>query len=80
MQITVRLLASYRKFLPEDHDAQAGYVRQVAPGSSVGDVLEELPIPPEEVVTFLLNGRHAERGQVLKAGDVLALFPAMGGG
>ena len=80
MQITIRLLASYRKFLPEDHDALAGYVRDVAPGSNVADLLGELPIPEDEAVTFLVNGRHAEREQELVAGDVVALFPAMAGG
>lgn len=80
MQITIRLLASYRKFLPEDHDAQAGYVREVAPGSRAGDVLGELPIPEGDALTFLVNGRHAQRDQVLQVGDVIAVFPAMGGG
>ena len=80
MQITIRLLASYRRYLPEDHDAQAGYVREVTPGSRVGDLLGELPIPAGDAVTHLVNGRHAGREQVLQAGDVVALFPAMGGG
>jgi len=80
MEITIRLLASYRRFLPEGHDAQAGHVREFAAGSQVGDVLAELPIPPSDVVTFLVNGRHAEREQVLLPGDVLSVFPAIGGG
>ena len=80
MQITVRLLASYRRYLPDGHDAQAGYPRDVAPDVRAGEVLDELPIPPSETYTFLVNGRHAGRDQMLRAGDILAVFPAAGGG
>jgi molybdopterin converting factor small subunit len=80
MQITIRLLASYRRYLPEGHDGQTGYSHQVPPGARVEEALAELPIPPGEVVTFFVNGRHAERNQVLQAGDVLSVFPAAAGG
>ncbi|MGD9147274.1 MAG: MoaD/ThiS family protein [Anaerolineae bacterium] len=80
MQITVRLLASYRQYLPQDHDAQAGYHVQVLPGAQASDVLAELPIPPGDVFTFFVNGRHAQREQILKEGDILSVFPAVGGG
>ena len=36
MQITVRLLASYRRYLPKDHDIQAGYVHDVPPTDRSG--------------------------------------------
>jgi sulfur carrier protein ThiS len=80
MQITVRLLASYRQFLPENHDVNAGFPHEVVPATSVGDVLAELPIPPGDPYTFFVNGRHTEKGQILQAGDVLSVFPAVGGG
>jgi hypothetical protein len=80
MEVTVRLLASYRRFLPEGHDPQVGYACDVQPGTRVGDVLSDLPIPATATPTFLVNGRHAERAQVLQAGDVLSVFPAAGGG
>ena len=79
-EITIRLLASYRRYLPEGHDAQAGYCHRVPAGSIVGDVLSELPIPPADVYTFFVNGRHAERDQPLRTGDILSIFPAVGGG
>lgn len=80
MQVTVRLLASYRRYLPDDHDQQAGYVREITAGTALADLLAELPIPPEDPYTFLLNGRHVEGSQVLEAGDVVSVFPAAGGG
>jgi sulfur carrier protein ThiS len=80
VRIAVRLLASYRQYLPPDHDEEAGYLYQVADGTRVGDVLAALPIPPGGFHTFLVNGRHAARDQVLQEGDLLSVFPAAGGG
>ena len=80
MQITIRLLASYRRYLPQGQDGAPEYGRQVTNGTAVGAVLDELPIPPGDVYTFFVNGRHAERDQPLQEGDVLAIFPAVGGG
>jgi sulfur carrier protein ThiS len=80
VQITIRLLASYRQYLPHDHDPQAGYQASVVPGAQVSDVLAELPIPSGDVFTFFVNGRHAQRDQVLQEDDILSVFPAVGGG
>lgn len=80
MQITIRLLASYRRYLPTGDAIKGGYAHPIAPGTRVGDVLAGLPIPLDDVYTFFVNGRHAEREQVLQAGDVLSVFPAIGGG
>ncbi|MFZ5915304.1 MAG: MoaD/ThiS family protein [Chloroflexota bacterium] len=80
MQITIRLLASYRQYLPRGHDADTGYTRQIAPGTRLAEVLPDLPIPQTHACTFFVNGRHAERDQLLNEGDVLSVFPAVGGG
>jgi sulfur carrier protein ThiS len=80
MQITIRLLASYRRYLPKGHDSQASYLVEIPPGVRLDDVLADLPIPPNETYTFLLNGHHAGRDLILQPGDVLAVFPAVGGG
>lgn len=80
MQITIRLLASYRQYLPEDHDDHAGFAYDVAPEARVGDVLNRLPVPADDPYTFFVNGRHAEREQQLEPGDILSVFPAVGGG
>jgi molybdopterin converting factor small subunit len=80
VRITVRLLASYRQYLPADHDEEGGYLCQVADGALVSDVLAALPIPSGKATTFLVNGRHAASDQVLGEGDLLSVFPAAGGG
>jgi sulfur carrier protein ThiS len=80
MQITIRLLASYRHYLPEDSDTRASYPLEIPSGASVSDVLAELPIPEQDHFTFFVNGRHAQQDRVLHDGDVLSVFPAVGGG
>jgi len=82
MQITVQLLATYRRYLPPavDYNEQDSYLHDVAPGTTVGDLLASLPLTPNELYTFLVNGRHAERHQILQANDLLTVFPPAGGG
>ncbi len=80
MQITVQLLAGYRRYLPEPRDPQGRSRRDVPSGARVRDVVAGLPIPPDNPTTFLVNGRHAEADQVLHEGDTVTVFPAVGGG
>ena len=44
------------------------------------DVLELLRIPQEEVAIYLINGRHSSMEDRVLDGDVLAVFPPVGGG
>jgi len=84
MQITIQLLATYRRYLPPEADQTGhtldGYSHDIAPGTTAGEVLAGLPLAPSELYTFLVNGRHAERHQILQPGDLLTVFPPAGGG
>lgn len=44
------------------------------------DILQKLQIPVEEVAILLINGRDGTADTLLKDGDVLSLFPPVGGG
>lgn len=50
------------------------------PDSTVADICRHLAIGPEEAAFLTVNGTAATRQRRLEAGDVLALFPALGGG
>lgn len=72
--IEVRLFATFREgrekivyFKPE----QAACTK---------DILDLLEIPHEEVAICLINGFHSKIEDSVKDGDVLALFPPVGGG
>jgi len=45
-----------------------------------GEVLDYLDIPHEEVAIYLINGRHSKVTDSISEGDVLAIFPPVGGG
>ena len=74
MQITVKLFANFRnnRFNKE--------VRTIAPGVTVGAIVSELALTEEEVGVILINGRHSNLDQPLTEGDILSLFPLVGGG
>ena len=45
-----------------------------------GDVLRLLDIPSQEVSILLINGFHSKPEDAVKDGDILSLFPPVGGG
>ncbi|HEX2938561.1 MAG TPA: MoaD/ThiS family protein [Ruminiclostridium sp.] len=47
---------------------------------SAGDIIDHLKIPRTEVSILLINGRYSAADTPVKDGDVLALFPPVGGG
>lgn len=78
MKIRIKLLATYQKYLPPDCSSSS-YEAEVPPDARVEDVLAQFPLPLDDSV-ILVNGRTPQPGQTLQEGDVLCLFPAIGGG
>ena len=74
MQITIKLFAHFR------NDRFNKEVRTIAPGVTVGAIVSELALTEEEVGVILINGRHSNLDQPLTEGDILSLFPLVGGG
>ena len=74
MQVTIKLFANFRndRFIKE--------VQTIAPDSTVGAIVSELALTEEEVGVILINGRHGSLDQTLAEGDILSLFPLVGGG
>ncbi len=74
MLITVKLFATFRRDrFKEDR-------RDVPAGTTVADVVASLAIAPAEVGMIFVCGRHAEIDRPLADGDVVAIFPLIGGG
>ena len=48
--------------------------------STAGDILRRFDIPAEEVAILLINGFHSKPGDLVKDGDIISLFPPVGGG
>lgn len=45
-----------------------------------GDIISRLEIPAEEVAILLINGFHQKPETPVKDGDIVAIFPPVGGG
>lgn len=76
MKITVKLFATFR--IGRFNQAE----REYPDGVTCLVVIEDLGIEEEKLRTVLVfvNGRYADRGQILKEGDTLSLLPLVGGG
>ena len=48
--------------------------------SVAGDIVNLLEIPAEEVAILLINGFHQKPETPVKDGDIVAIFPPVGGG
>jgi len=74
MKITVKLFATFRRGRFEIE------TRDYPEGTTVGQVVEELAIPREQLGILLVNSRHVDLERVLADGETLAIFPLVGGG
>ena len=72
--IEVRLFATLREGRGKVQHLDAANI------SVAGDIVNLLEIPAEEVAILLINGFHQKPETPVKAGDVVALFPPVGGG
>ncbi len=79
MRVEVRLLSTYRRYLPADAQG-ATYSMDVPIGTRIESLLTCLPIPPDDDQVILINGQTPLAGQVLEEGDTVAIFPTMAGG
>lgn len=78
MNIRVKLLGTYRRYLPPG--GAPAFEREASPGTTVEDLLVELPLPPDDTKVVLVNGVSPQPGYVLSDGDVVSVFPAAAGG
>jgi molybdopterin converting factor small subunit len=74
MHITVKLFATLRRF----HEKE--FPLEVSEGTTVKQVIEMLALPEDEVAIIMLNGIGKKPDAILSEEDILALFPAVGGG
>ena len=72
--LEVRLFATFREGRGKVVNLDA------AQYPDINSILKDLDIPPEEVAILLINGRHNKPEARVKDGDVIALFPPVGGG
>lgn len=74
MKVEVRLFAYFR------NNRWKKQVLEYKDGSTLADIIKEIGIELEDVSIGLLNGIDGSLDREVKDGDVLALFPPVGGG
>lgn len=74
INIEVRLFATFRE------GREKKYFLELPKGTTMLKILEMLNIEEKEVSIMLLNGIDGESNRELSNGDVLSLFPPVGGG
>jgi molybdopterin converting factor small subunit len=79
MRVTLKLFATFRRYLPPESQGSACQL-EVPVATSVGALLGQFDVPVDGTVVILVNGRTAELDAVLQEGDAVAVFPALAGG
>ena len=79
MKVEVRLFANLAKLLPPGSQNKRATMT-VKKGTTVGEMLDEMKIPPQITNIVMVNGTHSDREAVLKEGDVVSVFPPIAGG
>ena len=79
MRVTVKLFATLVRF---NDGSQSGkpFEVELPDGSVVKDLIDLLKIPSQETHVVFVNNIIHEHDSKLKDGDVVGLFPPVGGG
>jgi thiamine biosynthesis protein ThiS len=84
MIITLKLFAILAFHLPSESRRANQALVEVPDGATVQEVVERFRVPPTQCALTLVNGvfiqRDAWAARVLEPGDVLAIWPPVGGG
>ena len=72
--VEVRLFATLRQGRQKVYHVEHSSV------NTIQDIIDMLEIPRGEVNIMLINGFHQKPETPVKDGDIVSLFPAVGGG
>lgn len=79
MNIEVHLFATLTKYLPPEAEGRRVSLA-VSAGTTAAEVLDQLGIPPKLTKLIMIDGVHQKPDMVLRAGNVLSVFPPIAGG
>ena len=79
MKADVKLYASLAKYLPKQPAGEPASL-DLAEGTTVKGLLNQLGIPEKAVKLIFINSLHATEETVIQDGDRLGIFPPVAGG
>lgn len=71
--VEIRLFANLREGREKVYKLEEDF-------SNGKEIIDYFKIPEEDIAIFLINGMHSELEDPVKDGDVVAIFPPIGGG
>ena len=77
MKVHLKLIATYREFLPPENNGKAEI--DVPVGTTAVSIIADLGVPIDESV-ILVDGRSPNPGETIQEGNVVCAFPATAGG
>lgn len=84
MKVTLKLFATLTAHLPSEHRRAGAAELDLAPGTTVGALIAQRGLPRRLCTMVLVNGVFVDPGALdareLAEGDVLAIWPPVGGG
>jgi sulfur carrier protein ThiS len=84
MKITLKLFASLTDYLPPESKYTNIVDLDIAPETTIGQLVEQYRLPEKLVHLVLVNGSYVapekRPTQTLNEGDVLAIWPPIAGG
>ena len=84
MNITLKLFASLTDYLPVESKYTNIVALDIAPDTTIGQLVERYRLPAKEVHLVLVNGSYIapemRASKTLVEGDVLAIWPPIAGG
>ncbi|HEY8906737.1 MAG TPA: MoaD/ThiS family protein [Rhodoferax sp.] len=84
MNITFKLFATLTDYLPPEAKYTNFVVLDIAPETTISQLVEQYCLPPKQVHLVLVNGSYIapeqRANQTLTEGDVLAIWPPIAGG
>ena len=75
MHINIQLFASLSNFTPVSAEKHP-----IAPGTTVGMLLEHLGVAENEVKLIFVDGKKGDLTSTLQGGERVGIFPTVGGG
>lgn len=75
MHINIQLFASLSNFTPVSAEKHP-----IAPGTTVGMLLEHLGVAENEVKLIFVDGKKGALTSTLQGGERVGIFPPVGGG
>jgi len=78
-KVEVRLYASLRKYHPNPGSSET-LVFTLDNEAKLGDLLDKLKLPRQEVNLLMVNGNWQKESYLLQDGDRIGFFPLIGGG